>query len=138
MSSSWKFQQNSHQVCLNNDTTGAHCQETNEINKTEFTTIQLIHNLNGIVRIFRDKSHLLEAGHGGIGLGLLFVIHGDSGHVVSTVNIDLDTKKIKYMKYCLSPIFAYLIDILLLVRRAALKCLGKDRRSPPPLAAKFR
>ena len=110
-------------------------RQTKYINKTKFTTIQLIHNLDGIVRIFGDKSHLLEAGHGGISLGLLFVIHSDSGHVVSTVNIDLDTKKIGDMKFCLSHIWTYFVDILLLVRGAALKCLGKDWRSPPPLAA---
>ncbi len=53
----------------------------------------LIHNLDcldWIVWIFGDKSHLLEAGHCGICLGLLLVIHSDSWHVVSTVDIDLN------------------------------------------------
>lgn len=56
----------------------------------------LIHNLDGldwIVWVFGDKSHLLETGHGGICLGLLLVIHSDSWHVVSTVDIDLNKQR---------------------------------------------
>ena len=62
--------------------------------------MQLIHNLDWIVRIFGDESHLLEAGHGSISLGLLLVIHGDSWHIISTVNIDLNIK-ISNERFCL-------------------------------------
>ena len=48
-------------------------------------------DLDWVVGVLWHQPHLLEAGHGGVRLGLLFVVHSDSGHIVSAVNNNLQT-----------------------------------------------
>ena len=46
-------------------------------------------DLDWVVGVLWHQPHLLEAGHGGVGLGLLLVVHSDSGHIVRAVNNNL-------------------------------------------------
>ena len=92
-------------------------------------------DLDWIIWVLGNQSHLLETRHGGIGLGLLLVVHSHCGHVVIAVNIDLQTRKIISGQFLASQ--TYLEDILFLVRRATLECLCEYWRSPPSLAAEL-
>ncbi len=51
--------------------------------------------LDGIVWILGDESHLDEAAHGSVGLGLLLVVHGNVGHVILPVHRHLATTQVQ-------------------------------------------